>query len=332
VRQRYLAAIGAPAAWTIFLHPKTGIKSNVVVGVPDVGFAVTHEDLVADEPNGWPGTFIDGKDFVNGTNDLTPVPQTQEACQEESDHGTMIAGIIGARSGNRKGITSVTAGTARVLPMKILGTCGPGVNELRPTDFRNAVSYAAVRGAQVLSLSVFPSRDTELEDAFVNNNLGVIQGAVTLGAFVALAAGNDGVDATASPVLVRAAAIEGVMVVGGSVLDGSLWSASQYGANVEIAAPATEVPDTEKIYSTGYTYPYLQGEGTSFSTPMVASAAALAIAFAQTRGVKLTPAQVECFVKETARIEPKLGGNVQKNRHLSLDRLARQLNAQFPPR
>jgi hypothetical protein len=225
--------------------------------------------------------------------------------------------------------------------MKITGSCDDPKNPFDPIAFRNAVAYAAVRGARVLSLSVFPAHvddqePNETEQAFIDKNVAAIQGAVRMNAFVAVAAGNASTDVSNDAFLSRVAAIDGVIVVAGSVLSGAMWTGqtegSSYGSDVEIAAPAAEVADGVGLYSTANTAPYGRAEGTSYATPIVASGAALAIAFAQTRGVDLTPAQVECFLKETARIEPKLGNGVQKGRHLSLDRLARQLNAQFPPR
>jgi len=121
--QWYIEKIKADKAWEISLG-----ASSVIVAVIDYGFHWQHEDLGKDvdgyenvwlnERDIWNNSeipssgdkidndgngFVDdfkGWDFINGSNDV----------RKSIDHGTMVAGIIGAKTNNLKGIAGIAGG------------------------------------------------------------------------------------------------------------------------------------------------------------------------------------------------------------------------------
>ena len=109
-----LEKISAPAAWQI----TTG-SADVVVAVIDTGINYRHEDLAANmwrNPGEIPGNGID--DDGNGkVDDVYGIDTADDARGNDSDpfdqgangfyHGSLVAGIIGARAQNGVGITGL---------------------------------------------------------------------------------------------------------------------------------------------------------------------------------------------------------------------------------
>ena len=83
------ADIDAPEAWDVLTS-----ASNIVVAVLDTGVRYTHEDLGS---NMW----VNARDGSHGTNALAGTTDPSD----DSGHGTMIAGILGAVGNNCKGVT-----------------------------------------------------------------------------------------------------------------------------------------------------------------------------------------------------------------------------------
>ncbi|MGZ4140806.1 MAG: S8 family serine peptidase, partial [Actinomycetota bacterium] len=96
-----LKRVGAPAAWGV------GTGSGRIVAVIDTGVDPTHPDLR--------GQLVPGHDFVDG--DAQP--------WDENGHGTLVAGIIAAITGNGVGVASV-APHAKIMPIRVLGADGTG--------------------------------------------------------------------------------------------------------------------------------------------------------------------------------------------------------------
>jgi subtilisin family serine protease len=159
-------------------------------------------------------------------------------------HGTMVAGVV-----------HFVAPTAKIMPLKAFD--GDGTAKL--SDILRAIYYAADNDAHVVNMSfslLIPS--VELASAVdYANEKGVIMVAST---------GNTGTNFVANP-----AAMNEVMGVASTTNNDTRSQFSSYGTGTFVAAPGEQVITL---------YPgqnYAVASGTSFSAPMVAGTAALAV-------------------------------------------------------
>jgi serine protease len=296
--------LNLPAAW----DKSTGAGINVAV--IDTGYR-PHADLS--------GQILPGYDFINSAaiagdgngrdsdasdnGDSTTAGQcgTGLPAQDESSswHGTHVAGTIAAKTNNGVGVAGVAYG-AKIVPARVLGKCGGYTS-----DIADAIVWASggtVTGvpanankARVLNLSLGGSGacDTTTQNA--------INSARSRGAVVVVAAGNSNVNAAnASP-----ANCAGVITVAAVNRSGGKASYSNYGANVDVAAPGGDSGGAIlSTWNAGTTTPagdnYGTMMGTSMATPHVAGVAALMLA----KNPNLTPDEVEARLKATARAFP----------------------------
>jgi subtilisin family serine protease len=108
-------------------------------------------------------------DFVNNDDDA----------MDENGHGTQVAGIIAAKTDNKKSMTGINQ-QAKILPIKVLNTMGEGTWE----NLALGIRYATNRGAKVINLSLGGSNSSPLvEDA--------LKYAVNKGVTIVAASGND---------------------------------------------------------------------------------------------------------------------------------------------
>ncbi len=256
--------ISAVAAWNLQSDSPT-----VTVALVDSGIMTTHEDLagnlwtnpkeipnnnIDDDANG----FIDdvhGWNFVDGNN----------VVEDDHDHGTMCAGIIGAVANNGKGSRGVT-GKVKLMAVKSLDENGMGTT----ANAVSAIQYAVNNGAQIINASW---GGTTYNQALSDS----IQWAAGKNVLFIAAAGNDGVNNDAgSSVATYPATYALPNVISVSAYDNrdQLASWSNYGkTTVSLGAPGVQIYSTS---TTGYRY----GDGTSFSAPYVSGAAALLLAYA----------------------------------------------------
>jgi len=225
--------------------------------------------------------------------------------RNSSWHGTHVSGTIAEVTNNGLAGAGV-APEARIVPIRVLGRCG-GYD----SDIADAMVWAAggdvpgvaknANPAEVLSLSLGGDQSCP---AYVQE---AINTAVSLGAVVVVAAGNQNSDAgTHSP-----AGCENVITVGATGYSGQRASYSNFGPKVEISAPGgagVEGSPNGYIWSTlnaGTTVPGADSfggyGGTSMATPHVSGI----IALMQSVATKpLTPAQVTGLLMSTARPFP----------------------------
>jgi serine protease len=167
-----LPQIKAPAAWARGARGK-----GVTIAIVDSGVDLGHPDLKA--------KLLSGKDLVRKANGLSgpgcPGPQ------DENGHGTHVAGIAAAVTGNRIGVAGTAPG-ARILPVRVLDKDGAGED----TAINQGIRWAADHGAKVINLSLGPA--TPLVDNLPGNS-SATQNAVSYafkkGAVVVAAAGNE---------------------------------------------------------------------------------------------------------------------------------------------
>jgi len=154
----------------------------VTVAVIDTGVDWDHEDFQYEDPES-EGTII--YRVLEGYNTITETAG-RDAADDDSfnGHGTHVAGIIAAATGNGKGITGI-AGVypVSILPIKALGHSGTGTM----LDIAEAIYYAADHGADIINLSLgsrLPDFPKTLADA--------VKYAQERDIVVIAAAGNDG--------------------------------------------------------------------------------------------------------------------------------------------
>lgn len=242
-----LNQIDAPQGWDV-----QNSASNIVVAVLDTGVRYTHEDLAS---NMWvnPVDHSHGLDALTGTNDPS----------DDSGHGTMVAGVLGAVGNNGIGVVGV-AWRVQILACKCFDQFGIG-------DISSCITcldYAATNQARLINASWgFPTNSLAFSNA-----LWSVRAA---GIIVVAAAGNNGTNIDLSPSYPSSYHFDNVVSVAYSTRDDLLGSASNYGANsVHLAAPG------ENIYSTfaaSDSY-YYTLSGSSFSAPYVTGALALILA------------------------------------------------------
>jgi len=226
-----LPAIGLPQAWSV------SRGQGVIVAVLDTGVDVTHEDLAGQTVPGW--DFIDGDGLPADTN----------------GHGTAVAGIIAAATGNGIGMASVAPG-ARIMPVRVLDGAGNGVDPV----IAQGITWAVDHGARVINLSLGGEGWTDVLQVAIDD-------AIARGAVVVAAAGNSG---AGSPVEYPAA-YGPVLAVGALDVTGSRASFSNTGDALDIMAPGESILSTRPGT-------YGRGTGTSFAVPFASAAVALVIA------------------------------------------------------
>jgi subtilisin family serine protease len=156
-QQMMWSQINAPTAWDI----TTGSK-QVIVAIIDTGFDSWHDDL---SPNVWvnkkeiPDNDIDddrngyiddihGWNFVeNNNNPRTSVFEAGDD-PESVRHGTIIAGLIGARGDNGRDGTGLNW-NVQMMPLRAINSRGSGAI----SNVIKAVDYAVAEGADVISMS-----------------------------------------------------------------------------------------------------------------------------------------------------------------------------------
>ncbi len=274
-----LDRIQAKEAWDI----ETG-NPSVIVAVIDSGTDWTHEDLgmgidghqniylntdedawsnpndpttgngVDDDGNG----LIDdwkGWNFPLNNNDSRPISTF-------NFHGTGVAGIIGAKTNNNKGIAGIAGGWnnegVKILPIKI-GETAPASIVLD-----DAIIYAAQSGAKIIQLAVsIFSNAAPIYDAidYVYDNYGVL---------VVCSSGNySNGDISGQIPPTFPSSHPKVIAVGNSTINDLRFNSSNYGENLFMVAPGTNITST--INSNNYR----SDTGTSYSAPMVSATIAL---------------------------------------------------------
>lgn len=255
---RHPAGINVLEGWDI-----KSTSPEVIVAILDTGMRMDHEDLSS---NLWtnPDETVDGTDSDNNgyADDLHGLNLLDTARPPEDDngHGTLIAGIIGARGDNGLGIAGISW-DVQLMPIKCLNANGYGTT----MDIILGIHYALVNGANVINASWQGSAySLALEEALLQcNDAGVL--------FVT-SAGNDGRDLNQYPGYPAVFNTPNLITVGALNRNGDHSIFSNYGEEyVHISAPG------ESLYSTAYGSEsgYRPFSGTSGSAAMVSGCAAL---------------------------------------------------------
>lgn len=230
-----LEALQAESAW------KISKGNGVTVAVIDSGVNAEHVDLR--------NNVLQGKDFVDGDNDASPVGD---------DHGTGMASVIaghGHGPGAADGVMGL-APEAKILPIR--------ANIEGESGFADEIRYAVDHGASIINISM-DIRDWRSKAGGPPEDLAAISYALKRDVLIVAGTGNEGDRRVGFPAMAP-----GVLAVGGINRSGTIWDESNYGAEVLLTAPATS------IVGAGWPGNKLRiGDGTSDSTAFVSAAAAL---------------------------------------------------------
>ena len=254
-------------------------RSRILVAVIDSGVDDGHPDfrkdtlwLNSDELLN--GIDDDGKGYVDDRygwdfidNDNNP--------WDELGHGTHVAGIIAAATGNGIGISGVDD-KAVIMPLRALNLMGRGYS----SRVAAAIYYATDNGAAIINLSM-------AVQAMSPQGQRAVSYAVTKGVLVVAAAGNEGSNADEY----TPGSLAGVLTVAAADRDGDRAAFSNFGASVDLTAPGVDIVSLRALNTdfasqlTGQTSTpspmvgprsdYYRASGTSFAAPFVSGTAAL---------------------------------------------------------
>lgn len=284
------ADVDAPEAWNAM-----GTRPKTIVGLIDDGVDWNHPDILA---NIWvntgeiPGNGIDddgngfiddrnGWDFVSNDNNPTPT--------SGNDHGTHTAGTIAAVINNGIGISGV-AKDVELMPIRMYNGQSSWMS-----DLVRSIDYCWQNGAKVISVSYNIDGYTQ---ALVDS----ILRAKAADCIYVNSAGNNG-QMNPPRAAIRSVA-DNVVFVAASDHNDTLAGFSNYGVQVEIAAPGVDI--LSLMPGSGYQ----MMSGTSMATPHVAGA------LASVRSVypNLTARQALDRLISTAETVPAISGNISGGR------------------
>ena len=209
--------------------------SGSTVAVLDTGVSSVPDT----QPN-----LLAGADFGSGTS------STGSGQTDLEGHGTAMAAII---AGTGTAVTEGLAPAAKILPVIINDT---DLSD-RPAQMAAAIEYAVSQHVAVINLSQSLAQQNSAVAA-------AIQDALSNNVVVVASTGNAGLTTVDYP-----AAYPGVVAVGAIQQSGTIWSDSNAGPQVDLAAPGVNVP-TEDLSGEAATT-----TGTSAATAFVSATVAL---------------------------------------------------------
>ena len=275
-QQWALEKISAPTAWTFGVGGRNMHNDEVVVAVVDGGSDLDHEDLV---DNRWvnkreiPGNGIDddGNGYIddvigwNGYNSTGTIPK--------NEHGTHVAGIVGARGDNNKHIAGINW---KVKIMAIAASSNDTAVILRGYGYAYAqkklwLESRAHQGANVVATnSSFGIDRAKCSDERFKLWNEIYDEMGKIGILSAVAAPNQAWDIDTVGDVPSSCASEYIIAVTNTTKDDVLYARAGYGkTQIDIAAPGTDimstVPGNKSRTMTG----------TSMATPHIAGAIGL---------------------------------------------------------
>ncbi len=229
-----------------------------------------------DDNDGYIDNYL-GWNFSDDTNNVSAGQTAPTA--SGAYHATTVSSLIAAQANNNASGAGMSWG-AKILPIQALDDYGDGYT----ISVALGIRYAVDQGASIINMSL----GAEADDPLVSEQ---IDYATQNGVVVVAASGNDGCNCISYP-----ARYPDVIAVGATNADNSIASFSNYGNNLDLVAPGAG------LCSTVWTNAAQSGlnacglNGTSFSSPLVAGAAALLLS----QNPTLTPTQVSVALTGTA--------------------------------
>jgi serine protease len=268
--QYYLDKIKAYDAWEV-----TKGSPEVIIGIVDSGGDLNHPDIASqlfintadpvdnidndndgyvDNNRGW--DFM-GSDTLNiNETDFVGDNNPNNTNGGVGSHGTAVAGCAAAATDNNIGISGIGFNS------KLLFTKHSADNQgdKKGTIYRgySGILYAATHGAKIINCSWGGFFYSQIQQDLINYV------SLDLGCLIVAAAGNSSTAAPSYP-----ASYDNVLSVASSNQNDVRSIFSNYGKTVDLIAPG------ENIFTTFFDDAYEEVDGTSFSAPITAGAAAL---------------------------------------------------------
>lgn len=273
--------VSAPSAWDL----ETNNKNKIPIAVIDTGISYNQPELKA--------AITGGR--AKGKNINSPKRKPTDT----DGHGTFLAGIIAAKTNNKKGMSGASFfGNLKIMPLKFDFTTDQAIS---------AINYAASRNIPIINAS-WGAYGEEGLDLVLKDTI-----ASYPGIFVT-AAGNgdpntflgydhDGADPS-KKMYPCDFDLANIICVAASGKDGALTEYSDYGAtSVDVAAPGGT--DSDPIIGLDIKKnKYTEAEGSSLSVAYVSAEAGLLMS----KKAGLSSAQIIEIIKNSVDLEPSLSG------------------------
>jgi len=289
-------------------------SNTVYVGIIDEGYMYTHVDLAANagkNPREIAGDRIDndgngyiddvyGWDFDGNNNTVFD--------GVNDDHGTHVAGTIGAVGGNGIGVAGV-CWNVKFISAKFLGVGGgTTANAIKAVDY--------ITHLKSYGINIVATNNSWGGGGFSQGLKDAIDRAGAQNILFIAAAGNSGTNNDLTPSYPASYTSDNVIAVAAITSTGALASFSQYGAtSVDIGAPGYGVYSCVPVKSgRNIVSGYASYSGTSMATPHVTGAAAL---YASTHP-GATAAQIKQAILNAAVPTPSLTGKCVSNGRLNV--------------
>lgn len=180
---------------------------------------------------------------------------------DDVGHGSMVSGVIAAKSNNKEGIASIAPGVT-ILPIRCFTNTAGHLGGYT-SNLISGINYAVENGADIINMSWgIIKKSSSLQTA--------VDAAYRAGCILIAAAGNDGTVVDRYP-----AAWDNVISVGATDNQGRLTYYSQRVESVDVCAPGGSAGNSIVSLDYASNTDYRTMIGTSFSTPQVTAAAAL---------------------------------------------------------
>ncbi len=303
---------GAASAWTA---NRLG-SATVIVGIIDEGVMVGHNDLT---PNIWVnpvervnGRDDDGNGYIDDMNGWDFANNNSTVYDGVADdHGTHLAGTIGAVGANSRGVAGI-CWNVKMISLKFMSTTGgTTANAIRAIDYLTDLKNRH-------RLNIVASNNSWSGGGYSQSLQSAIERANTAGILFIAGAGNGGADQIgdnndAVPTYPGSYPNANIIAVGAITSTGGRASFSNFGArSVDIAAPGAGIWST--VPGPGNTSSYASYNGTSMATPHVTGAVALY----KSMYPNATATQIRTAILAKAVATPSMAGRCMTNGRLNV--------------
>jgi len=281
----------------LFHHPISGIRQSLLIGVIDQGeIFPKHADLN--------GAFHATSQF--------------SARHKSQRHAQFVSGILAARAFNGIGIRGVMGTHSQIIYRETSSS----------TETANHIYTLAHAGVAVINISMGviarchqssakPEKNGRCQRPIVENpnvRQAILEVQKKYNTVVVISAGNSNDKVPHYGDVQK----HGLIVVGSSQTTGRKTNFSNYGGGVSLYVAGESILGATKNS-------YKNESGTSFSTPIVAGAAALAIAYLKSNNLRYNADQIKNLIQSSIINKKSLQGLAEAPGHLDFELLARQL-------